>query len=386
MSVIKNQGVETQVDEAKVPHTGGADVPSAEVPNPEKGDAEDPKADGKKKKKAEEAGKSATKVKEEVESEEEVISETPTTKSGMINTVLDEMKTKSKSELEALFSNIIDTINEEKDEDDDEDIDDELEDEAEEKSEKKKAKKVTAEELNIEEDVKALFGDEELSEDFKDKATTIFKATVVSKINESLTEITEENDTELTEGLEKNFKEMSSKVDDYLEYVVENWVKDNELAIEAGIRNELTEDFIGGLKSLFEEHYIDVPEDKVDVLEEMGNRIEDLESQLDESISATIVLQKDIAEHNKDDILEEIASGLVDTDAEKLRSLSEGVEFESTEDYKNKLSVLKENYFPGTVKTVLTEELDETPVDDGSEPIQGPMSGYVNAISRTTGK
>lgn len=380
-----------QIDEFKSDHSGGGPVKGAEIEDAESKNAEDPKANGKKKKMSEPKHTTATKVDMKVEedesSDEETVveDEAPATKSGMINKVLDEMKGKSKSELDAIYAGIISAINEEDDEDDDEE---DIDDEEDEKDMKKESKKVTKEDLDLSADVSALFEGEELSEEFKTKATTIFEAAVVSKVNQKLEEVTEENDSELTEAKSSLVEEMSKKVDSYLEYVVQEWVEANELAIESGIRAELAEDFINGLKGLFEDHYIDIPEDKVDVVEEMGNRIVELESQLDEQINEKVELSKEVAGHKKDDILEEIASGLVDTDAEKLRSLAEGVDFEGEEDYRNKLSVLKENYFPVDGKKVdLSEEVSEEPVDDGSDSgAPGPMSHYVNAISRTTVK
>ena len=390
------------LDEVKADHSGGGgDVPGAEVEDPKAIKSEDPKADGKKKKKAEEAGKGVntpgTKVdmKAEENDEEEFV---PVTKAGMINTVLDEMKGKTKAELEAIFGDVLNTINEEDedDEDDDEDdddddkddkdVDDEMDNDDDDKKKEKKLPFVKKEDLDLSSDTAALFEGEELSDEFKEKATIIFEATTVSKINEKLAEIAEQTEEEMEEAKLQLVEEMAAKVDGYLEYVVEEWVKDNELAIESGITTELTEDFIRGFRTLCEDHYIDIPEDKVDVLEAMGNRIAELESQLDKQINEVVELRADNEDHQKDDILDEIADNLVETDAEKLRSLAEGVEFENNDDYRVKLETLKENYFPKATKKDTTDdlELDEDGLDDGSDKPAGTMGGYVDAISRTS--
>ena len=282
-----------------------------------------------------------------------------------------------------MFAGIMDSmvISEEDDEEDDD------EDEDGKKKGNPFAKKVTKEDVDLEADVSALFAGEDLSEEFKQKATTIFEAAVVSKINEKLEEITEETDSEMSSAQETLIDEMSQKVDSYLEYVVEEWTKDNTLAIEHGIKNELTEDFIRGLKGLFEDHYIDVPEDKLDVVEEMGSRIEELEKQIDEQIDTSIELRKETEDFKKSEILEEVTDGLVDTQVEKLRSLSEGVEFETPEDYHSKITTLKENYFPVDGGSQI-DDVDDDPIDDGSDDMAptGPMSHYVKAISKTTVK
>ena len=305
----------------------------------------------------------------------------------MINSVLDEMKGMTKADIESAFPGILASLNEMDDEDDDDkDIDDEEDDDYK-KSMKKEMnyKKMKKEDVDVADDTAALFEGEDLSEEFKEKATTIFHATLVSKINEKLEEVAGDTVAELAEAKENMISEMAATVDGYLEYVVEEWSKANELAIEAGVRIEVAEGFIGGLKTLFEDHNIEIPEDKIDVVEALAAHNADLEAQLDEMINSTVELRANVNSHVRDDILEEVATGLVDTDAEKLRSLAEGVDFVSEVDYSAKLSVLKENYFPGTSK-VLTEDLDDESVDDGGDTVQttGPMSHYVNAISKTT--
>ena len=370
---------EQDLDEFKSDHSGGGPVKGSAIEDAADKNADDPKADGKKKKKAESADKSSTKVDMKVEDS------APKTKAGMINAVLDEMKSKSKAELETLYAGVQSSLSEADEDDDDDDVDDEDDEDKGEKKPNPFEKKVAKEDLDLSADVAAIYADEDLSEDFKAKATVIVEAAVISQINTKLAEISEEVETELAEAKEDMLSEMADKVDNYLEYVVEEWMKDNELAIESGIRSELAESVMSGLKTLFEDHYIDVPDDKVDVLEEMGNRIAELEGQLDEQINGAVELRKDIEVHEKDDILDDVAEGLVDTDAEKLRSLAEGVDFHNGEDYRDKLELLKETYFPVDGKaTYLSEDVDNEAVDDGTPVNTGPMAGYVNAISRTT--
>ena len=382
-----------ELKEFKADHSGGDVVKGAELEDEKAMNAEDPKADGKTKKNAEKADKSATKVKMKIED-----TDVTATKSGMINKILDEMQGMPKADLADIFGDLVSTMTEQDalkpkgdndDDDDDKDIDDE-EDDKKNPFAKKEAKKVTKEDLDIAADVGGLFEGEDLSEDFKRKAITVFETVVVMKVNEKLDEITEETTVELTEAKETMVADLAEKVDVYLDYIVEKWVETNDLAIESGIRSELAESFLGGLKGLFEDHYMDIPEDKVDVLEEMGNRIQELEGQLDESINETVELTTNVASYKKSDILEEVSKGLVDTDASKLRQLSESVDFENADDYRTKMETLKENYFPGTgVKPKvqsLNEDVSDQAIDDGTPMVQGSMAAYSSAISRTTSK
>ena len=279
---------------------------------------------------------------------------------------------------------------EEKDEDKDEEDKDPEEDEEDKDSKDKKAMK---------EDLDALFHGENLSEDFMNKAATIFEAAVTSRVN-ALQEKIEEQYAEILEQVTEELKEeLATKVDDYLNYVVEEWVKENELAVESGLRSELTEDFIAGLRNLFVEHYIDIPEEKVDVVEEMTSKVVELEGKLNEQISTTVEMRKLIIEYAKREAFSEICDGLTSTQVEKMRSLSEGVEFSTLEDYTESLLTLRENYFPTKSpaksnnvrldeETDVVEETQRTSLEEAkANKIADPiMEAYVKSISRTVVK
>ena len=243
--------------------------------------------------------------------------------------------------------------------------------------------------VDMSEHVEALFAGEELSEEFKTKATTIFEAAVKQKIDEEIARLEEAYAETLAEQVEEIKESLSSDVDDYLNYVVENWVSDNEVAIEAGLRTELTEEFISGLRSLFAEHYIDIPEDKVSVVEEMSTRVSELEEKLNEEIERNVALNKMLNESTQYDIISEACDGLVVTQAEKLKKLAEGIEFTTAEEYANKLNILKESYFNLPVST--ENVLDNNEVENNgkgmiSEGLNGPMEKYVRVLGKTLPK
>ena len=277
------------------------------------------------------AGKSATPVKvpEEVESEESVIEETPQ--------VTDEVVTEEEVTQE--------------------------------------------EEFDIEEDVNALFGGEELSEEFKAKAKTIFEAAIGSKvgnIKETLESEYAEKIAEATEDLKVSLQE---RIDSYLEYVAEEWLTENELAVEAGLKTEMTESFLEGMKSLFEEHYVTIPEEKYDVIESMVDKLDDMETKLNEQIEKNIGLNKRLAESVADSILESVSDGLASTQKEKLASLAESVEFESEEEYREKLETLKESYFSRTPAAKGTPETLSEGVDSTAAPVSAGMEAYLKTLS-----
>lgn len=277
--------------------------------------------------------------------------------------------------------------NEEKDEDEEEEKSEKDEDEKEDDEDDKKAMK---------EDLDALFHGENLSEDFMNKAATIFEAAVTARVN-SLEEKIQEQYAEILEQVTEELKEeLTTKVDDYLNYVVEEWVKENELAVESGLRSELTEDFIAGLRNLFVEHYIDIPEEKVDVVEEMTSKVVELESKLNEQISSAVEMRKLIIEYAKREAFHDICEGLTSTQVEKMKSLSEGVEFSTVEDYTQSLLTLRENYFPTKSpaksnnerldeETDVVEETQRTSLEEAkANKIADPvMEAYVKSISRT---
>jgi hypothetical protein len=241
-------------------------------------------------------------------------------------------------------------------------------------------------EVDMQEAMDALFAGEELSEDFKAKAATIFEAAVKAKLAEEVVVLEEAYAATLEEEVNTIEESLSSNVDDYLNYVVEQWASENEIAIEAGLRSELTEDFISGLRSLFAEHYIDIPEDKVSVVEEMGKEIFSLKNKLNEEIDHNVALNKMLSESTANEVLANACEGLTDTQTEKLKTLAEGIEYANVNEYAQKLSVLRENYFTTSVKSGKVLDSAET-VSDGrgmiSEELTGPMAAYVKTLGKT---
>jgi hypothetical protein len=240
------------------------------------------------------------------------------------------------------------------------------------------------------EDVEALLQGEELSEEFKEKAQTIFEAAVKAKVEQELAAIEEAYAETLEEEVAQIQEQLSSNVDDYLNYVVEQWVAENEVAIEAGLRTELTEEFISGLRTLFAEHYIDIPEDKVSVIEELGDKVSELENKLNEEIERNVTLNKMLSESRRVEVFNNSVDGLTATQAEKLRSLAEGVEYSSDEEFAAKVKTLRENYFPTTaVKKDNVLDKAESSMDGKgmiSENLQGPMAAYVRTLGKSLPK
>ena len=238
--------------------------------------------------------------------------------------------------------------------------------------------------LDFTEDVDALVAGEELSEEFRLKAATIFEAAVTSRVNKEAAALQEAYESALTEEVEKIQTDLAEKVDDYLSYAAEQWMKENALQIEHGIKTEMAESFFNGLKGLFLEHNFSVPEEKFNLLDGMVEEIDDMEAKLNEQIDANVALNKRIGEFVKMEIVNECAVGLAETQKEKLASLAEGVEFETEEDFRNKVNTIKESYF--TRKAELAESVSE-PTEEASEPlvestVSGSMSKYVDAIAR----
>ena len=316
---------------------------------------------------------------EATEEQEEVAeNELPETKQEMIRSVFETLKDTDQDKLAGAYAKLMDTLLGESEE---------VSEEDEETAVVVERTAITNDDIDISEDLSAIFGDHSdgLSEDFKSQVQTVFEAAVVSKINSEL-ELLENNfAVQLEEAQEANLSTLTEKVDSYLSYVVEEWTKENELAIERGIKAEVTEEFIGGLKQLFEDHYIDIPEDKVDVVDSLADRVDQLESELNESIEKNVSLSAEVKSFQKDEILGELASELTDIEGEKLKGLSEGVGFEDTEQYKSALETIRENYFPRTVtgqSAVIDEESEIT--EDGIETasVSGSMAAYVNVLGR----
>ena len=237
------------------------------------------------------------------------------------------------------------------------------------------------EEYDIEEDVNALFGGEELSEEFKAKAKTIFEAAIGSKVGQIKETLETEYAEKIAEATEDLKVSLQERIDSYLEYVAEEWLTENELAVEAGLKTEMTESFLGGMKSLFEEHYVTIPEDKYDVLESMVDKLDDMETKLNEQIDKNINLNKRLAESVADGILESVSEGLASTQKEKLASLAESVEFDSETEYREKLETLKESYFSRTpaAKNEAKQTLSEG-VDNTTAPVSSGMEAYLRTL------
>ena len=236
---------------------------------------------------------------------------------------------------------------------------------------------------DIEEDVAALLSGEELSEEFKAKAKTIFEAAVTSRVAEARAEIEASHAEKLQEEVAEAKGELSERVDSYLEYVSEEWFTENQLAVEHGLKTELTESFHSGMKGLFEEHYVTIPDDKYDVLESMVEKLDDMETKLNEQIEKNISLNSRLGESVADGILSNVSEGLASTQKEKLASLAESVEFESEESYREKLEVLKESYFTSKpTASNKSENLSEGVDHAGDVDVTGTMGAYLNTLSR----
>ena len=237
-------------------------------------------------------------------------------------------------------------------------------------------------EYDIEEDVTALLQGEELSEEFQEKARTIFETAITAKVAEVKEALEARYSEVLAEEVEDIKKELNERVDSYLEYVAEEWFTENQLAVEAGLKSEMTESFLGGMKSLFEEHYVSIPEEKYDVLESMVEKLDDMETKLNEQIEKNVSLNKRLAESVADGIVDQVSEGLAQTQKEKLASLAESVEFESEESYREKLETLKESYFTskGVSPSAKKENISEG-VDSSPESVQGSMAAYLKTLS-----
>jgi hypothetical protein len=253
-------------------------------------------------------------------------------------------------------------------------------------NEKKKDMKEESEEdiIDISADVEALTKDEDLSEEFKSKAATIFEAAVKSKVNEAKKKMNASYEEKLKEEVETSKSELVEKVDSYLNYVVEEWMAENKLAIERGIKGEIAEDFINGLKKLFEDHYIDVPDEKYNVLEDQASKIEDLEKKLNEQIEKNVELNKHNGELTRQDIIDEASSDLTDTAKEKFSKLVEEVEYSNESDFTAKVETIKSSYFGK--KTESSNDVDNVAVGDGlteQVDLSNAMAAYTAAISKT---
>ena len=250
---------------------------------------------------------------------------------------------------------------------------------------------VAEDKIDVEEDINALIAGEELSEEFQDKARTIFEAAIKSKVAEITEGIKSDYEANLVEEVKGIKAELQERLDSYLEYVADEWVAENQLAVEHGLKTEMTESFLEGMKKLFEDHYVTIPEEKYDVIESMVDKLDDMESKLNEQIEKNVALNKRLAESTADVIFAEVTEGLAQTQKDKLATLVENVDFESENGYREKIETLKESYFPTKVSNTqtsksenLTEESEA--VDYSSKAISNTMDRYLQTMSRVAKK
>ncbi len=241
--------------------------------------------------------------------------------------------------------------------------------------------KPSYEDLDVSDDVNALLEGTELSKEFAEKAKTIFEAAIKAKLNEEYDKLVEHFANELDKQVDAAKAELSEEVNGTVNYAIGQWVEQNQVAIDRGIRNEITTDFIAGLKGLFEEHYISIPDEKVDVVEGMADSIREMETRLDEQVKANVKLQNTLNETAKINILNTVSEGLADTQKEKLAALAEGVEFVSADDFSKKVTTIKESYFKETAAPQ-SEVADETPVEGVDAEVNPVMAQYLNALNR----
>ena len=393
----ENEAPVEELDEAPagVQDLGGDDPNTGKANKPDAGTSQSPsrKADKRNPEKKQPTQGNSVKPAHE---EKEVKSNT---KNGMIAQVYDMLKGMSKDEISekfGLMQDLVDLDIEELNKEADADATEEdVVVEAQEKILYSR-KDLTADdiELDSKEDIEAISGKEELSDEFKAKAKDIYetavKAKVVDEVNKRVEKIEEEYLSEIEESTKKFQGEMVEKVDNYLNYVVTEWMEDNNLAVERGIKSELTDDFMTGLRNLFKEHYIDVPEEKVDIVDDLFEKVEELEAKLNEEIDKNVSLKKDLAEATKEGILSDVCEDLADTQKEKISSLAEGVEFENEDQFKAKLAMLKESYFPQkevvkseddvTETTLSTEELSEEIEGVQAQKRDAQMQAYLNML------
>ena len=302
----------------------------------------------------------------------------PETKQEMIRSIFETLKSLDKDSLAGNYSRLMAAML-------DEGTEDAEEDEA--SIPVLERKTITADDIDLTEDLNAIFGENDLSEEFKSQVTTIFEAAVVSKINEEIELIEQEFNAKLEESVVEIAEELTNQIDSYLDYAVDNWMQENELAVERGIKSEITEEFIGGLKQLFEDHYIDVPEEKVDLVDSLADRVEDLEEKLNEAIETNIELNSIVEDYQRDELVNEATAELTSMESEKLRGLSEGVGFEDVDQYRQALDTLKENYFPRTSKGGAVQLDEEAEISENGiveeAPRNAAMASYVNVLKRT---
>ena len=362
---------ELEQEQLAVQESSGKKIKEDDAPEEEEGDEEE----------VEEQADPEEEGDEEEEEVEEAV-QIPKTKAGMVKAIYDQLNSMKKAELSDSFGKIMGSTLAEEDEEGEGDDEEEV------PAESKKLKKEDLK-IDVKEDIEAITSGEDLSEEFKTKAATIFEtavsAKVLAEVNERLAHYEEEYKKELDEAKEAHNSTLSEKVDGYLNYVVEEWMKENEIAVEKGIRSELVEDFMTGLKNLFQEHYIDIPEEKVDLVDDLFEKVEELEKKLDESINHNVGIKTELAKFKREESLREVSQDLADTEKEKLGKLAEGIDYEDEKQFSEKLEVIKENYFPKTTDSTqpLTEEVENTTeTEEVEEKVDENMSIYVDAMKR----
>ena len=300
------------------------------------------------------------------------------TKAGMINAMYGEMAKMKKTDLQTMYKK----MHGEEVEFDDEVIEEDA-------IEYKPLAKISVEDIDLSEDMTAMFKGADLTEEAQEKIQTVFEAAVVSKVNEIVEKFAIESESDLEVTSAKLTEELTEKVDGYLDYVVQEWVQENKLAIENGVKADMVESFLKGMKGLFEEHYVDIPEEKVDVVEELIAKVDELEGKLNEETDKNVELLDKVKDFEKETVFAEKTGDLSDTQVEKLRGLSEGIEFVSEEDFSKKIDMLKSQYFDideETVSVVVDDEKDPISLEEEVAGPTGAMAVYMNAISKSAKK
>jgi SHS2 domain-containing protein len=361
--------VEEALEEAEFKSSFGVD---AKVPAPtETGDTSRPQDDKEGDMKAPKQGSSDVKM--------------PKTKVGMINAMVNAMANMNQKDLQAAYGNLSAAVASRP-----------IDQQGGESSpvmqgnSKIKEMKYTREDIDITDDIRAMFEGTDLSEEFKDQASTLFEAAVVSKINESVELLATQAEVALQEQMDAVQNELAEKVDAYLDYVVEEWMEENKLAVERGVKSELVDDFLSGLRNLFAEHYIDIPEEKVDVVEELSDKVEQLTATLNDQIEKNISMKKSIEESTRAQVVARVSKNLSDNQADKLASLAEGVDYVSEYDFEAKLETIKGTYFGDKSISESTSFVgDDEPLDliEETHVVTDPsMKAYLDSISRQVTK
>ena len=329
----------------------------------------------------------AASLSEDEDGEDEEKSES-LSRNALIRKVVESLKDKSIKEVQSFVKGLSKEDHEEDEEEDEEQSESKKSSKSEEDDDEDEYAKKESYEIDMTDDIEALVADEDLSEEFKIKAKTIFEAAVTTKVKEKVSEVEAQYEEKTSEAIEEIKEDLSEKVDSYLNYVAESWVTENELAIERGLKSELTEDFINGLKKLFEEHYVEVPEDKFDVVEELAARLDKQEDELNEEVAQNISLSQDVEELKREKIISEASKDLADSELEKLKELAEDVDYEDEEKFKEKVSTLKEAYFKGEKFEAVSDDSGVASSDTDSlstDQVQNAnphMTGYTAAISK----